>query len=419
MRTIVTLLSNQNKVHTTSQFSNYLPKHIYPRRGYSNLYVRILNVSTPVPTNTNQVAWIFLSELEGNILIRPELDLCLGQVHLDNNSQNRDGLCYRDFRQSSFHRINQIPLNKLSIRLANHESITINSVENRVTCITLEIMDEIETGEQFEIAGFSQLPAENNPFPFNRANDFTIPLPYEINLENGWEVALKSITFPDSMVQSQYWLQVDEEIFYLDVSAIRIRRQVVGLVMDTLNTKNQMANEIDAKLTRSNTSGDLVLRVLRVEETEYQEDILLGISKHVAMLLNPNKSMPDIRVKLSKGRVFPLTVEANLDKQIVPIYSPIGFVHCDIVAPGVVGSKLQPLLHAIPMGQFLFSQNVSFYEPENVLYRDTINRKFTSINVKIMDTNGDKYPFLAQREQDSVIVTLKFRRRQNLASYML
>ncbi len=91
----------------------------------------MLTVCTPVPTNTKQVIWIFLSELEGNILIRPELDLCRGQVNFSSNSQNKDGLRYRDFRQSSFHRINQIPLNKLSSRLANHESITINNRSNQ------------------------------------------------------------------------------------------------------------------------------------------------------------------------------------------------------------------------------------------------------------------------------------------------
>lgn len=373
----------------------------------------------PVPPNTDQVVWVFLSELEGNILIRPELDLCLGQTHLSSDSANKDELCYTEFKHSSFHRINQIPLNKLSIRIANHESININSVANRVTSVTLEIMDEIETGEQFEVAGFSNLPAENNPFPYNRVNDFTISLPYEINLGAGWEVALKSITFPAALVHSEYWLSVQNEKAYIDVSAIKTRRQALGVVVDTLK-RSEYSDDMYVQTLQSNNSRNYVLRVTRLRNTNYPDGFSLGYSEKLAKLLNPEGDIPDLNVMLEEGQYFPLTVvAADLDRPLAPNYSPIGFIHCDVVASSVVGGELQPLLHTIPMGQFVFSNNVSFYQPENILYRDTISRKFSCINIRVVDVKGNKYPFHAQNRDDSIIVTLKFRRRQNLASYAM
>ncbi len=58
-------------------------------------------------------------------------------------------------------------------------------------------------------------------------------------------------------------------------------------------------------------------------------------------------------------------------------------------------------------------------ESENMVYRDTVNWKFSLINIKLLDVNGKKYSMATQREQDSVIITLKFRRRQDLVGYAL
>lgn len=418
MRSVVTLLSNLDASHTSSQFSNYLPHRIYPRRGYSCLYVRILDLCVPVPPNTDQVAWIFLSELEGNILVRDELDHCLGQVHLNSQLQNKDGLCYREYKHSSFHRVNQIPLNKLSIRIADHESRNIDSVANRVTSVTLEIMDEIETGEQFEITGLSRTEAENNPFPYNSTNDFTIPLPYEINLGEGWEVALKSITFPAGLVHPDYWVQIQDQDFYIDVSAISSRRQAAALVVETFN-RSEFANELEVELGRSRATRGYTLRITRLPHADEERRLSMGFSKAIVKLLNPESVMPDLYISLQPDQKFPLTVGADLDVPILPDYSPIGLIHCDAVACSVVGAELRPLLHTVPLGQFIFSRNVSFYEPENIVYRDTVSRKFSSINIKMLDVKGKKYRVMKRREQDGVIITLKFRRRQNLASYAL
>ena len=145
----------------------------------------------------------------------------------------------------------------------------------------------------------------------------------------------------------------------------------------------------------------------------------MGFSKAIVKLLNPESVMPDLYISLQPDQKFPLTVGADLDVPILPDYSPIGLIHCDAVACSVVGAELRPLLHTVPLGQFIFSRNVSFYEPENIVYRDTVSRKFSSINIKMLDVKGKKYRVMKRREQDGVIITLKFRRRQNLASYAL
>ena len=416
----MTLLSNQDKTHTSSRFSNYLPHHIYPRRGYSCLYVRILDLCTPIPPNTDQVVWIFLSELEGNILVKPELDHCLGQAQLTSGPQNRVDLCYRQYKHACFHRISQVPLNKLSIRIADHESNLLDNVANRATSVTLEIMDEIETGEQFEIAGFSNPTAENNPFPYNRANDFTVPLPYEVNLGEGWEVALKSMTFPAQMVNTKYWLRVREQLFYLDVSVVTSRREAVALLKETLESSNY-GEGFDVRLQNATTHAGYVLHVKRKDDTtDFPEDFVMGVSEAVVKLLNPASNLSTMLFTVGAGQTLPLNVAPDLDRHTVPKeISPIGFIHCDTVASSVLGGELQPLLHTIPMGRFVFSQNVSFYEPENLVYRDTINRKFNSVNIKLFDVHGEKYPIQPHRDQDNIIITLKFRRRQNLASYAL
>ena len=96
MRTVVTLLSNQDRIlypqNTVSQFTNVLPNHIYPRRGLNSLYVRLLNVCIPIDREIHKVAWIYLSEIEGSVLYRTDRDHCLGQLQLDSRQATKDKL---------------------------------------------------------------------------------------------------------------------------------------------------------------------------------------------------------------------------------------------------------------------------------------------------------------------------------------
>lgn len=427
MRTVVTLLSDRNKDfypdNNPSSFTNTLPSCIYPRRGLNRLYVRLLNACISVNTPKDGVAWIFLSEIEGNALIKPELDHCLGQVRL---STDKTGVQYQEFEHASYHRVNTIPLFRLSVKVTNHSTSPLDEGGvNLPTSITLEIMDEIEAGEHFEIVGHS-LAENTSPFPFNRVSDFTIPLPYEISLDDSWEVALTGMSFPDGLVYDEYFVEVADVKYFIDVNGIRSIRQMADVIVEVFREAH-VADQMTVKVTASQKyAGRKALFIRRAKLKSGEEDpysaaggLSVKFSRALTHFLNPYNQGPGFSARFAPGMTLMVSLGPREYRTKAPNYSPLALVYCDAVKPNIVGGELKPLLQIIPMADYLFKRETRFFQPKNLIYKDVLNKKMSSINIKFVGThNEERYPIDVQSPNEVVIATLKFRKKQNASEYL-
>lgn len=427
MRTTVTLLSRHWTTifssNTASDFTNLLPSPIYPRREANSLYVKPLNICVPLDkSRESKVIWVFLSQLESDILRRPEQDHCLGQLKLDPETANKDSIQFHEFQHSSYHRVSDIPLYKLSIQIRDEDSNLLVTDEDSESSITLEIMDEIETGDHFEVVGTS-LPYDEseNVFPNGRLVDFTIPLPYEVVLDDTWEVALVNMTIPPNLVWRKYWMEIGEELIYVDVSEVRSPRAAAALITNAVSESNY-SNILQASVRspRSGQRGSLVLQRNRLaggEEDPYPEGLTMRISSRLMILLNEGgiHNIDAFEVSLEAGKYIAIALDIDLDETVKPaFYDPLALIHCDAVRPNIVAGDLKSLIQVMPMGQYIHSKKVGFFQPKNLIYKDALNKKMSSINIRIKDSQDHDYPIQSKYDGASISLTLKFRRKQNI-----
>lgn len=436
MRTIVTLLSNQDKTlyphNTVSKFTNVLPNHIYPRRGFNSLYVRLLNVCIPINREIHKVAWIYLSEIEGSTLYRSNHDHCLGQLQADSRLATKDRIQFHECRHTSYHKINAIPLYRLNVFISDEEGNPINNnneEEERdvryAASITLEIMDEIDAGESFEIVGYSNNPLEGEgAFPFNTLTDFNIALPYEIVLDETWEVALAGMIFPPELVWSKYWVGIGNEYYYIDISRIKTRRELIHTLTETVNEANTDGN---VKMMLKNDMGRIVLAISREGEEEESDDDAINLfhvtfSKGVMETLLPNSSFARLAsfrvpIPLGRDRIIQLGNDSLDERVQINYYSPLALIQCNVVKPNIVGGSLKPLLQIIPMGDYIFADGMSYFQPHNLIYKDALNYKISHINIKLKNSLDQELPITSNNPHASISVMLKFRKKQDLETY--
>ena len=426
MRKIVTLLSSKDvslyRENTSSRFTNILPTHIYPRQGRNSLYIRVLSIFVPVPPNFDDISWVFLDQLESSCLLSSDQDQCLARVHLKSDSTNADGIQYQEFPLSTYHKVSVTPLHKLNITIASDEGIPIQPVEDLTTCVTIEIMDDISSaGEHFEVYGSSY--QDGGPFPINRVNDFHIPLPYEISLDESWEVALTAMSFPANLVWSPYWVQIEDKLFYLNASQIKTPRDALVRVREAVAVSD-VADRVETDVRQSTERPELgPVLIMRHKSTEealnpYEEDgLTILMSEEVMKLLNPLRPPRHYRSRTKPGRRFKvIKLSHNLDEPLVPdSYSPLGLVFCNAVKPNIVDGELHPLLKVIPMGQFVFSDSMQFFQPKYHTYVDTVNQKVSSIRISIMDSKHRQFQTHCQTYTSGITVMLKFRKKRNAA----
>ena len=432
MRTVVTLLSDRNKdlypFNSPSKFTNILPSCIYPSRGLNRLYVRLLNACISAKTTKDGVAWIFLSEIEGNALIRPELNHCLGQVEL---STDGSGSQYQEFDHASYHRVNVIPLFRLSVTLASHSAEQfedgaaggdLGDLRQSPTSITIEIMDEIEMGEHFEIVGHS-LAEPEGPFPFNRLNDFTIPLPYELSLDDSWEMALTGVSLPAGLVYSTYHVAIEGVRYFIDVSGIGSIREMADIITQIFRECHLAGTFLVSLRASRRYRGRKAIFIMRRKLRPGEEDafgpegLLVEMSPELLRFLNPNNQR-GFHARFKPGQDLMVTLEANEHLNKAPEYSPLALIYSDVVKPNAIGGSLKPLLQVMPMGDYLFKKRTNFFQPKNLIYKDVANKKLSSINIKLISTNDEIYPLDSETRAEIIIVTLKFRKKQNASQYL-
>lgn len=428
MRTVITLLSNRDRElypdNCTSKFVNILPHHIYPRKNFNALYVRLLSACIPVARGGgDKLVWFFMNELEGSVLFQSERDHCLGQVQLEPDRANKNGVQFHEFRHTSFQKVSQIPLYRLNILLADGDSNQLQPVEDRETSITLEIMDEIESGDHFEVVGTS-LPTDESQrlFPNNNLTDFRIPLPFEIMLDETWEVALLNMTIPPYLAWRKYWIFIHDEFIFVDVSTVRSARMAARAVADVVASSRIGRQYLMADVGRRGLATALLInrRPLAEDAGDPFEDeggIELRISQDLMALMNPTgpRAHDDYLLHIPPRTLEILPLTTNPDEIIkLDHYDPLAMVYCDIVKPNIVGGELKPLLQALPMGQYIHADRAELFQPKNLLYHDTLFRKLSSIRIKIENSSGGDYPIQTQRDNDAISVTLKFRRKQTI-----
>lgn len=427
MRTVITLLSNKDgdlyERNSTSEFANILPTHIYPGRDCSSLYVRVLSLLVPLPKSFDQVGWVFLGQIESKALFKPNQDQCLARVHLRSDLTNKDGVQFHEFSNSSYQRVGTLPLYKLNVLITDDQGNPIEPIEDAVTSITLEVMDSIShEGDHFEIMGNST--QSQDLFQNNRINNFHIALPYEITLDNTWEVALTGMIFPDQMVWSPYWIEIGPDRFYLDVSQIKTPADAVAHLQRAAELSSASDHLILAEFGKPGepARGSRLIakrRPLREEEDDpFPEGLGLAVSVDYLRLLEPQSTqVSDHQTRIKAGgRGKPLRVSPNRNEPIhAEYYSPAGLIYCNAARPSIVGGTLQPLLQVVPMGEFVFSGKVKFFQPKNILYMDAGNQKLSSIHIKIKDTQYRDLQTHNEIQTDGISVMLQFRKKQTVS----
>jgi hypothetical protein len=291
------------------------------------------------------------------------------------------------------------------------------------TILTLEVVDEPVEMDQFQVAGYSHpqptidLPRGASLFPSNTLTDFSIALPQEILLEGGWEVALASMTLPPSAVNSTVWAMVEDEIYYFDMSKLNTVDALVGELIKNISN-GAYGGRIGATLTKdgSATVGDRYnLGIAMPKSTSTQQDVT-----PVAVILSgellrrfgyrPNRAITR-RINLGPGQAHTFNIPRSLTDIITERHPPTALVYCSAVEPSIVADSMVPLLQIIPVGEDLFSGFAGFFEPKHLLFLNTLQRKFSSIQIQIKQLDGSAYPLQTLEPGDSIIVNLLFRRK--------
>lgn len=108
------------------------------------------------------------------------------------------------------------------------------------------------------------------------------------------------------------------------------------------------------------------------------------------------------RIKRTQKRV-------SLFERIRP--TPLSMLYCNIVMPSIIANVKGSLLQVIPIEDFMLQERVVHYVPRRLLFQRLIPHKIKSIDFELTQTDGSANSLICDHEQDSIIVTLLFRRR--------
>lgn len=424
MRHIIVLSSDSSAArhpgNSPATFTNVLPGHLRPGAGSDGFYVRAVSLcmsNEPAEGETateHRLGQVYLSEAEGRVVRgQSGVNYCLGQFELPAvrandrfNAARR--YVYREFINTTFHRLRTTPLHELSVSLVDGEGEPlVLSTSSFPTVLTLEIDDELVMPNQFHLVGFSREEDGDGAFANNQLNDFRVALPTEILLDETWEVAVTNVTFPKTLANSSISISCGGYTHYFNGTALftvgQLLRETKAVFAQTPNVQVE---------TQTPDPADTRTHELKFRNSG-PDPIVLQISDGYLRQIGarePNHG--PVVVVLGPGQLYPQMVRREKKRVIGEPHPPAAFIYCNAVRPDVVGDRKAPLLQIVPLGKYLFTNAPTFFEPKNLTFRDTVGQKISALNFEIRTSSGEPYPVDVKDPTEAIAISLLFRRQE-------
>jgi hypothetical protein len=228
-------------------------------------------------------------------------------------------------------------------------------------------------------------------FPHNTLSNFTTRLPNEIDLSEGYEVALTEVQYTHNW---HSFRQEDRVTFAYKPPDGNWRHVIVP--PGYYHTKGDLITFLNATLGPE-TSNQVKLswdKTHNIVTLEAGGGAIIKFSSSLKRLLD----FPERLGELASG-VWYSGSRGALNKDITALY-----VYCDIVRPRVVGDSRVSLLRPVPVTG-AHGENV-FFSFTNVHYLPLNINIFQTVELDIRDDTGQPVPF----ESGRVVCTLHFRK---------
>ena len=256
-----------------------------------------------------------------------------------------------------------------------------------------------------------------NFFPKNNLNQFSSPLPTQIELKN-YEVALQSVTFPRDMEEMKEKFMVSTPyaalIWELDdfedtkdfvirakIGCQRTKNILFGVNRD--NDTNEIINCYFERIVRNLDEDD-------PDFDSYHKPFWIRVS--IPFLRACGQLWSYITVKpLLPGEKWIFGGKPNIN---LAYPGDIAALHCSVIQPNMVGNTQAHLLQLIPIKEKKERKNFNFktfYEPETLIYHPVIERPFSHISFQFLESDGRRRRLETEdNELTDMYITLVFRK---------
>lgn len=409
------LASNASLDHypqnSLTKFANSFSDPLYPNPIYGDKFhvrLRSIVISKKLrrrDPNSNVVN-IYLSEASSNYP-SSRFDNCLAKLHVPFISKRKQGEHYfvKHFENSQFIPIRAVPITKLSVLITNGVGEQLNLAYGPPTIIEIE-MTTMEVTNQFTVtcSPSSARSEQHELYPNNTLTDFTMKLPDELDL-NGWQVALANIVYPPDMerISEEVWLKVtttegdgepDEVLMEFDLTSSKGHTSVF-----LFDVKRRLERSTKVVMRQLENGNHQFLIPHTVEE-----NVRIRIEFSDAFVRCFGQFEPEGRWVMKKNEAVTLHGVPNIG-HVTP--SSVAAIYCDIVEPSIMGSQKVPMLHLLSLEQA--TKNKVLYEPDHLVFRNVVQRRFSTVNIKIKQPDGRDHNFSGGKKD--MLVTLLFRPR--------
>ena len=168
-----------------------------------------------------------------------------------------------------------------------------------------------------------------------------------------------------------------------------------------------------ATTTKTIKENKLANRLARERQlTAFEDNVALDISIGLLRLFGYEKAQKEKNWTLREGKS---KVLSRTSKKVSLLHAirptPISMLYCDIIQPSIIADVKGSLLQVIPLDDFMVQDKVVHYVPKHLIFQRLIPQKIKNIRFELTQTDGSPNSLVCDHEQDSLIVTLLFRRK--------
>ena len=397
-------------------FTNQL-YHALENKDNGQFYIRLINIAisgnfapNSPPADSLQIS-IYEAEQQRQGV---KFDQIVGSVELPPG--NSYSLYY--FKNSSPIPLRFQRLQKLQVSITNREGkqIILRKAQPP-TILTLELIKGMEQ-HHFTITCKTFHPLT---FPNNNLNEFTCPLPSQMELTN-YEVALQNIGFPSDMLEDRtpFAITINKHIFrWPGPSAFRDTSQFEQSVKNVIETSElkddiEFGVEVDRKT------------LTRHAYIKRKEKLVLIRAEDIHAYNHPIKVSPSIPFARACGQQWDIETHKELmpgEKWVfkgspninLAIPGSLVATHCSIIKPNLVGNTQTNLMQIIPIKTRIGNTLRKYYQPEQLIFHSVIARPFDTINFKLTELDGRPRQFYSNNVAASdMYITLLFRKKEGM-----
>lgn len=294
-------------------------------------------------------------------------------------------------------------LTELQVTITDQNGEEVRLSLLKPTVIWLNITDRM-MDDQFTITSVSHQP---NLFPSNTLSAFTAPLPQEMDFD-GFQVALLQLIYPPRMRDKEELasLTLDDHTFVWNLNDYEDTASFIKAVATDIKREKRIAKLFQFSIRQS--GGETVL--WRKIGGKIRKKIKAEMNFAFARACGKTDA-PQTATFFSPGDGIVFGI-ANIFNAL-PM--PVSSLNCNIVETNVLAGRQSTALQLVPVMKFMHEHEARLYEPAELAYHDIKARPVSTLRFEFRDPDGSPKNFMSPNEEDSIVITLLFKRKQTPA----